>query len=305
MWRTGLFKHDNLKVFVLEWLSVINTSALLTITVEFSSFEPVVTIHCQAALDLGANVEQPFSCLVVQNRQAVQSMRRSMMDWTLEDNMVDGLFFCATLTGRRGVHTPFVQAGTEPSDTGAEAIEPDPGSSWEGHSEGVGASAGDENAESCGGVRPFRIPSVIHPERKHEVDASSVSWAMKWLGTMWFVVGKGTECKSPQTENSGAVLCRCRVPLIPAVCWRVCRDWALHGLWFNFVFKPSRIYFNVVATNQQTHRLKEHEVRLSVTQLLGFFAAQIRNKNRPAIKLDVVNKWFDVHCCQVKHSQWY
>ena len=33
----------------------------------------------------------------------MQSMGRSM-DWTLEDNMVDGLFFCATLTGRRG-HT--------------------------------------------------------------------------------------------------------------------------------------------------------------------------------------------------------
>jgi len=28
-------------------------------------------------------------------------MARSM-DWTLEDDMVDGLFFCATLTGRRG-----------------------------------------------------------------------------------------------------------------------------------------------------------------------------------------------------------
>jgi len=46
------------------------------------------------------------------------------MDWTLEDNMVDGLFFCATLTGRRGGHTPFVQAGAETSDTGAEAVEP-------------------------------------------------------------------------------------------------------------------------------------------------------------------------------------
>jgi len=31
-------------------------------------------------------------------------MRRSM-DWTLEDNMVDGLFFCATLTSRRRGHT--------------------------------------------------------------------------------------------------------------------------------------------------------------------------------------------------------
>jgi len=51
------------------------------------------------------------------------------MDWTLEDNMVDGLFFCATLTGCSGGHTPFVQAGVETSDTGAEAVKPDPGSS--------------------------------------------------------------------------------------------------------------------------------------------------------------------------------
>ena len=35
--------------------------------------------------------------------------------------MVDGLF-CATLTGRRGGHTPFVQAGAETTDTGAEAV---------------------------------------------------------------------------------------------------------------------------------------------------------------------------------------
>jgi len=54
--------------------------------------------HCLAALDLEAGVEQPFNCLIVQNRQALQSMGRSM-DWSLEDNMVDGLFFCATRTG--------------------------------------------------------------------------------------------------------------------------------------------------------------------------------------------------------------
>jgi len=59
------------------------------------------------------------------------------MDWTLED-MVDGLF-CATLTGRRGGHTSFVQAGAEMSDTGAEAVKPDPGCPCEGHSDGVGA----------------------------------------------------------------------------------------------------------------------------------------------------------------------
>jgi len=76
-----------------------------------------------AALDFGARIEQPFDCLIVQNRLVVQSMRWSM-DWTLEDNMVDGLFFCATLTGLRGGHTSFVQAGAETSDTGAEIVNP-------------------------------------------------------------------------------------------------------------------------------------------------------------------------------------
>jgi len=55
------------------------------------------------------------------------------MDWTVEDDMVDDLF-CATLAGSREDHTSFVQAGAETSDTSAEAVEPDPGSSWEGHS---------------------------------------------------------------------------------------------------------------------------------------------------------------------------
>jgi len=58
------------------------------------------------------------------------------MDWTLEDIMVDSLVFSATLTGRRGFHTLFVQPGAEKSDTGAAAVEPDPGSSWEGRSGG-------------------------------------------------------------------------------------------------------------------------------------------------------------------------
>jgi len=48
------------------------------------------------------------------------------MGWTLEDNMVDGLFFCTTLTGRRRGHTSFAQAGVETCDTGAETVKPDP-----------------------------------------------------------------------------------------------------------------------------------------------------------------------------------
>jgi len=43
------------------------------------------------SLDLGAGVEQPFDCLIIQNHKAVQSMSRSV-GWTLKDNMVDGLF---------------------------------------------------------------------------------------------------------------------------------------------------------------------------------------------------------------------
>jgi len=76
----------------------------------------------------------------------VQSIGRSM-DWTLKDNMVDGLF-CATLTGCRGVHIPFVQAGAEMSDTGTEADKPDASCSWEGHSGCVCTGVWNENAES-------------------------------------------------------------------------------------------------------------------------------------------------------------
>ena len=54
--------------------------------------------HCLAVLDLGAGVDKPFNGFIVQHRQDMQSIGMSM-GWTLEDNMVDGLFFCATLTG--------------------------------------------------------------------------------------------------------------------------------------------------------------------------------------------------------------
>jgi len=58
------------------------------------------------------------------------------MEWILEGNMVDGLFFCATLTSHKGSLTPFMQTGAETSDTGVETVKSDPGSVWEGHSEG-------------------------------------------------------------------------------------------------------------------------------------------------------------------------
>jgi len=80
--------------------------------------------------------------------------------------MVDGSFFCATLTGRGGGHSPFVQAGAETPDTGAEVLQPVPGPSWESHSVRVCTGVGNENAESCGVVRPLRIPLVIRPVRR-------------------------------------------------------------------------------------------------------------------------------------------
>ena len=47
--------------------------------------------------------------------------------------MVEDLFFCATLTGRRGgYYTTFVQAGAEISDTGVEVVKADSRVSWEG-----------------------------------------------------------------------------------------------------------------------------------------------------------------------------
>jgi len=52
------------------------------------------------------------------------------MDWTLEDNMVDGFFFYAILTGPRLGLTSFAQPGAETPDTGAEAGKPDPDSFW-------------------------------------------------------------------------------------------------------------------------------------------------------------------------------
>jgi len=129
-----------------------------------SELEPVANINSLAALFLGEGVELLFNCLIIENRQAVQSMWRSM-DWTLEENMVDGLFLCTTLTGRRGGHTPFVQAGVETSDTGVEAVKSNPYCSWKDHSPRIGASVPDENTESRGVVQPRRIrdpPNVAH-----------------------------------------------------------------------------------------------------------------------------------------------
>jgi len=69
------------------------------------------------------------------------------------NHTVDGLFFCATLTGCRGGHTPFVQAGSETSNTGVEAVKANPRCSTEGSSRRVVAGVKDESTESRNVVR--------------------------------------------------------------------------------------------------------------------------------------------------------
>ena len=54
-------------------------------------------------LDLEAGLQQPFDGLIIQNRQAMQSMGW-LMDWPLVDIMIDSLFFCATLTATPHLH---------------------------------------------------------------------------------------------------------------------------------------------------------------------------------------------------------
>ena len=103
--------------------------------------EWVLSIRFLATLNLGASVEQPFDYLVIQNRQAMHSTGRSM-DWKFEDNIVNELFLCATLTSPR-------------RDAGVKS---DPRCSCQGHSGKVGADVGDESTESYSALQPLRIP---------------------------------------------------------------------------------------------------------------------------------------------------
>jgi len=72
----------------------------------------------------------------------MRSMGRSM-NWTLEDNMVYGLVFCATLAGRRWRHTPFVQTEAETPNTSEQVVKLVPGFVWEVLSPGNGCRCQD------------------------------------------------------------------------------------------------------------------------------------------------------------------
>ena len=87
----------------------------------------------------------------------MQSMGRSM-HWTLEDNMVYGLFCCPTLRPHRRPYPICTNMSGKVRHRcgGGEA---GPRLFLRRSFRVVGAGVGYENAESCGVVRPLRIPS--------------------------------------------------------------------------------------------------------------------------------------------------
>ena len=135
-----------------------------------SSFERILVIHCYAARDTGVDVEKPFDHLVIQNRQAMRSMGRSM-DWTLKDKLVNCLFLCTTLTFRKRDHTRFcMQERKRPTPVQRRLSRTH---AVLGHSRKEGVNVGDESTESRNAIQPFRIPSVIRPERHTSVAFSN------------------------------------------------------------------------------------------------------------------------------------
>jgi len=67
-------------------------------------------------------------------------------------------------------HTPFVQPGAEESDTGVEAVEPDPGSSWEGHSGCV-----------CVPVSGIKVQSLVGLSAHSAFHSWSAHWAASYV----------------------------------------------------------------------------------------------------------------------------
>ena len=119
--------------------------------------------HCLAALDLGAGIEQPFNCLIVQHRQAVQTMRRSM-EWTLWTTWST---VCSSAphsqTAEEVIPHLYKQEWKRPTPVRGR-LRRTQALLGKVIPTGVDGSVGDENVESCGVVRPLRIPLVIRPQ---------------------------------------------------------------------------------------------------------------------------------------------
>ena len=107
----------------------------------------------------------------------MRSMVRSM-DWTLENNMVDGLFFCATLTGRWGGRPHLYKQ---------ERKRPTPVRMRLSRNQALlervirgGAGVGDENAQSCGVVRPLRRTYVVVVRWNDEMLCGGYKWVSRF-----------------------------------------------------------------------------------------------------------------------------
>jgi len=87
------------------------------------------------------------------------ALHRHAIDWTVKDNMVNGLFFCATLTIRRRGHTPICvsRSGNVRHRCGGGQAGPTLFL--------VGANVGNESTKYRSILQPLRIPLVIRPER--------------------------------------------------------------------------------------------------------------------------------------------
>ena len=117
-----------------------------------------------AALDLGAGVEQPFILSSSGTARPCSPWRgRWIGHWRTTWSKV-----CSS--------APHSQAAEEaiPHLYKQERKCPTPVRRWLSRTQallvrvirGVGAGVGEENAESCGAIRPLRIPLVIHPLRR-------------------------------------------------------------------------------------------------------------------------------------------
>ena len=76
------------------------------------------------------------------------------------------------ITDRRGGHTSFVQAGAETSDTGAEAVKPDPHYSWQSDARRMGGVLGMKVYEVSWyfPIMSHSIgdpPGALHQSRRH------------------------------------------------------------------------------------------------------------------------------------------
>jgi len=123
----------------------------------------------------------------MQNHQAMHSMRRSK-DWSLKDNMVNGLLLCAR-------PTPQAEEGAIPHLYKQERKRPTPVRRRLSRSHAVTGraipggsvpSVGDDSMESRSALQQLRIPSVTCPERRISVVVRRTDelcgGGYKWVG---------------------------------------------------------------------------------------------------------------------------